>query len=47
MRALQNLWSMKMENAVVTPVIRPFFEEIRKIPDSAVQREIDELLELE
>ena len=47
MRASQNLWSMMMKNVVVTPVIRPFLEEIRKISDSAVQREIDELLELE
>ena len=34
-------------NAVVTPIISPFLEEIRKISDSTVQREIDELLELE
>lgn len=46
MRAGQNLWSLMKTNAVVTPVIHPFLQEIRKISDTAVQSEIDELLEL-
>ena len=34
-------------NAVVTPIISPFLQEIRKISGAAVQSEIDELLEVE
>ena len=47
MRASQNLWSLMKANAVVTPIICSFLQEIRKISDVAVRSEIDELLELE
>ncbi|MDG1072154.1 MAG: hypothetical protein P8P32_11125 [Akkermansiaceae bacterium] len=47
MRASQNLWSLMKANAVVTPIISPFLQEIRKISGAAVQSEIDELLEVE
>jgi hypothetical protein len=46
MRASQNLWSLMKANVVVTPIIRPFLQEIREISDVSIQSEIDELLAL-